>query len=140
MDIFEVIVLLVISCIVLFVGFLAGRYVTKKQDEEKIPEIREDAIKHSRAILSGQFSEQIAPYLPDFPYKPTEAVFIGKPIDFVVFKGMDEKKIEEVVFVEVKSGQSSLSSVQKTLKYSIENKKVSWYGYKVPEEVTSKKI
>ena len=81
--------------------------------------------------MSGQFSEQIAPYLPEFPFKPTEARFIGKPVDFVVFKGMDEKKIDGVVFVEVKTGKSQLSSVEKSLKETIQNKKVEWCEYNV---------
>lgn len=139
MEFFEIIGIIVLLIIISFIGYLIGRYVAKKQHEEKIPELREDAIKQSRAVLSGQFSEQIAPYLPNFPFKPTEARFIGKPIDFVVFKGMDDKKIDEVVFVEVKSGQSQLSKVEKTLKSAVENKKVSWHEYKVPEEITSRK-
>ena len=133
MEIFELVGIVLLFFIILLAGYLTGKYVAKKQHEEKIPGIREVAIKQSRAVLSGQFSEQIAPYLPDFPYKPTEARFIGKPVDFVVFKGMDEKKIDEVVFVEVKSGQSQLSSVEKTLRETVQNKKVSWDEYKVPE-------
>ncbi len=139
MAFFEIIGIAVLIFLILSIGYLIGRYIAKKQLKEQIPEIREDAIKHSRAVLSGQFSEQIAPYLPDFPFNPSEARFIGKPIDFVVFKGMDEKKIDEIVFVEVKSGQSQLSKVEKTLKEAIENKQVSWHEYKVPEEVTKKK-
>ncbi len=139
MGFFEIAMIIVLLIAVLLVGYLIGRYITQKQLKQKIPEIREDAIKQSRAVLSGQFSEQIAPYLPDFPYKPTEARFIGKPIDFVVFKGMDDKKIDEVVFVEVKSGQSQLSKVEKTLKSAVEGKNVAWHEYKVPEEITKKK-
>jgi predicted Holliday junction resolvase-like endonuclease len=93
----------------------------------------------SRAVLGGQFSEQLAPYLPNFKYLPTEARFIGKPIDFLVFKGMDEKKIDEVVFVEVKSGKSKLTEQEKNLKETIEKKKVSWEEYRIPEELTKKK-
>jgi len=124
--------------VILYIGYRVGKFVSKKEHEEKIPDIRETAIKQSRAVLSGQFSEQIAPYLPGFPYKPTESRFIGKPIDFVVFKGMDEKKIDEVVFVEVKSGKNTLSGIQKSLKNAVENKKISWHEYKVPEELTKK--
>ena len=116
--------------VVLFIGYIIGKYVAGKQHQDKIPEIRETAIKQSRAVLSGQFSEQLAPYMPDFPYKPTEARFIGKPVDFIVFKGMDEKNIEEVVFVEVKTGQSQLSSVEKSLKSAVENKNISWNEYR----------
>lgn len=139
MGFIELLGIIALLTLILFIGYLIGKYLTKKKLEEKIPEIREDAIKHSRAVLSGQFSEQIAPYLPDFPFKPTEARFIGKPIDFVVFRGMDNKKIDEVVFVEVKSGQSQLSKVEKSLKSAVENKNVSWHEYKVAEEVVKKK-
>ena len=138
MEFIGIIGVVVLIVVLLYVGYLIGRYITQRQLKEKIPGIREDAIKQSRAVLSGQFSEQIAPYLPDFPFKPTEARFIGKPIDFVVFKGMDEQEIDEIVFVEVKSGQSQLSKIQKSLKSAVENKKVSWHEYKVPEEITSK--
>ena len=139
MDYFESIGIIIAFLIFLYIGYLFGRYISKKQHEEKIPQIRQDAIQQSRAVLSGQFSEQIAPFLPEFPFKPTEARFIGKPVDFVIFKGMDEKRIDEVVFVEVKSGQSQLSKVEKTLKETIQNKKISWHEYKIPEEVTKNK-
>ena len=130
MEYFELIGILALFLVVLFIGYIIGKYVSRKEHEDKIPEIREIAIKQSRAVLSGQFSEQIAPYLPEFPFKPTEVRFIGKPVDFVVFKGMDEKKIDEVVFVEVKTGKSQLSSVEKSLKETIQNKKVEWFEYK----------
>ena len=130
----EFILIAALFLIILFVGYAIGKYVARKEHKEQIPEIRETAIKQSRAVLSGQFSEQIAPYLPDFPYKPTEARFIGKPVDFIIFKGMDEKKIDEVIFVEVKTGQSQLSSVEKSLKLAVENKKISWSEYRVPEK------
>ena len=133
MEFIELVGIAIIVILILCIGFIIGKYVAKKEHEDKIPEIRETAIKQSRAVLSGQFSEQIAPYMPDFPYKPTEARFIGKPVDFIVFKGMDEKKIEEVVFVEVKSGKSQLSGVEKTLKSAIQDKKISWDEYKVIE-------
>jgi predicted Holliday junction resolvase-like endonuclease len=63
--------------------------------------------KLSRSILGGVFSEQVALFLPDFPkdLKASEARFIGKPIDFLIFKGMDDQHISEVVFVEIKSGK-----------------------------------
>ena len=76
--------------------------------------------------MSGHFSEQLAPFLPDFPFNPNEVRFIGKPVDFIAFKGMDEKNIEEVSFIEVKSGKSKLNNVEKSLKDAIQKKKVNW--------------
>src|SRR3989344_5198813 len=134
MEIFEIIGIAILFLIILFVGYLIGRHIASRQHKEAIPEIREEAIKQSRAVLSGQFSEQIAPYMPGFPYKPTEARFIGKPIDFIVFRGMDEKKIEEVVFVEVKTGQSNLNNVERSLRNTVQDGKVSWYEYKIKDK------
>ena len=134
MEFSEIIGIAALTAILLYAGYLIGKYITHRQLKDRVPGIREEAIKQSRSVLAGQFSEQIAPYLPLFPYKPTEARFIGKPIDFIVFKGMDEKKIDEVVFVEVKTGQSKLSDVEKSLKSTIEDKKVSWHEYRVPEK------
>ena len=115
MEFIEIVGIAILTAILLYIGYLIGKYITHKQLKDKIPDIREEAIKQSRSVLAGQFSEQIAPYLPDFPYKPTEARFLGKPIDFIIFKGMDERNVDEIVFVEVKSGKSVLNGVQKSL-------------------------
>jgi len=140
--------LTLIILIILFLLGIVGSYIaglkiaTLKRDrywESLIPGHRKDAVFRSRSVLSGQFSEQLAPYLPGFPFKPTECKFLGKPTDFIVFKGSDDKKIDEVVFVEVKSGGSKLSGVEKSLKNAIEKKRVSWKEYRVPKELTDKR-
>ena len=122
-----------------WIGNKIGKYKTNKYWENEIPNYRKDAIMKSRAVLGGQFSEQLAPYLPNFKYLPTECKFLGKPIDFLVFKGMDEKKIEEVVFVEVKSGNAKLNQHEKNLKETIDKKRVRWVEYRIPEGLTEKK-
>ena len=134
----ELLIFLIIAIIFLTLGFFIGKRIANYQWKERIPEIMEDAIKQSRAVLGGQFSEQLAPYLPDFPYKPTEVRFLGKPVDFLVFKGMDEKEIQEVVFVEVKSAKSGLNQQERKLRDVIKEKKVSWEEYRIPEELTKK--
>ncbi len=126
----------IIVIIILYIGYRIGVILGEERAKRKLiemePEIRADAAKRSRAVLGGQFSEQLAPYLPDFPYNPIEVKFIGKPIDFIVFKGLDEKEPTEIIFVEVKSGNSKLSAQEKKLKDVIENKKVSWEEYRIP--------
>jgi predicted Holliday junction resolvase-like endonuclease len=82
------------------------------------------AVQRSRSVLSGMFAEQLAPYLPDFPFSPTEAKFIGAPIDFLTFKGMNAQHVEEVIFVEVESGSARLNHNEHTLKDAIINKRV----------------
>lgn len=139
MDLITVIALVLVFLVILVVGILMGKkYADYLWKHKKVPELREEAVEKSRQVLGGQFSEQLAPYLPDFKYKPTEARFVGKPIDFIVFKGMDEKDIKEVIFVEVKSGKSGLSTVERRLRDVVKEGKVSWEEYRVDERVTKK--
>ncbi len=116
-----------------FVGNKIGCFRRDRFWNEKIPEHRKDAILRSRAVLSGQFSEQMAPYFPNFNHNPGECKFLGKPVDLICFEGLDEKKINEVVFIEVKSGNAKLSSVEKSLKEAVEGGKVRWEEYRIPE-------
>jgi len=128
--IYSVIGLIFLICGI-YLGMQMGKMISNREWSKRIPEIRKDATKRSRAVLTGQVTEQLAPYLPGFRYRPTEARFIGKPIDFIVFEGLDEKEIENVVFVEVKSGMGRLSKVEQSLKSAIDEGRVSWEEYKM---------
>ncbi len=118
--------LILLAAFCLWLGYLVGKAVMQQRLRADVAAIRKDAVAQSRAVLKGQFSEQLAPLLPGFPGKPSEARFIGKPIDFLIFKGLDERRVNEVVFVEVKTGKSQLSSVERSLRDAIKNGKVSW--------------
>jgi predicted Holliday junction resolvase-like endonuclease len=131
-----IIVLALFIAAALFLMYEIGRLVGEKTAAEKFPEAKKAAVQRSRSVLSGMFAEQLAPYLPNFPFSPTEAKFTGAPIDFLVFKGMDAHHIEEVIFVEVKSGSARLNHNEHSLKEAIENKRVRWHKYHVPFTVT----
>ncbi|HLA23194.1 MAG TPA: Holliday junction resolvase-like protein [Candidatus Nanoarchaeia archaeon] len=143
MEFITIILVLFILILGIFLGYIIGNKITTlRRDrywELQIPDYRKDAVTKSRAVLSGQFSEQIAPYLPGFPFLPTEVRFLGKPVDFIAFKGIDKKEIDEVVFVEVKTGKSNLSGVEKSLKEAIRKKKVRFEEYRVDENLTKEK-
>lgn len=137
-DTITLVIILAVIIFVFYVGQKIGEIRKNREWEKILPNYRKEAIIKSRSIIGGQFSENLAPYLPDFPYLPTECRFLGKPTDFIVFKGMDDKKISEVIFVEVKSGNSKISSQEKNLKEAIENKKVKYEEYRIPKEITKK--
>ena len=76
--------------IVVFILFIAaplylmyeiGKLIGEKTATDKFPEAKKAAVRRSRSVLGGIFAEQLAPYLPNFPFSPTEAKFIGAPID-----------------------------------------------------------
>jgi hypothetical protein len=57
----------------LFLMYKIGRPVGAKTATDKFPEAKKAAVQRSRSVLSGMFAEQLAPYLPNFPFSPTEA-------------------------------------------------------------------
>ena len=81
--------------------------------------------KKSSEVRTGKITEQIAPFLEDYPLNPQTARFIGDPIDFVHF---DDDK---VTFVEVKSGKSQLNKRQREIRDLIKEGKVEFTIYRV---------
>lgn len=81
--------------------------------------------KKSSEVRTGKITEQISPFLADYPLNPRTARFIGDPIDFVHF---DEDK---VTFVEVKSGKSQLSTKQRRIRDMVKAGKVDFVIYRV---------
>ena len=95
--------------------------------EQETNKIRQAAINQSRAVLGGKFVEQMAPYLPEFKYDPTEARFIGSPIDLVVFPGLAGGDPQEVVIMEIKTGKNcQLTPQQRKIRQLIEDGMVRW--------------
>jgi len=125
------VVALSIGAVAFFLGVLRGKEIeaTHQKRSQKL----------TRSILGGVFTEQVAPFFPDFPkdLKASEARFIGKPIDFLIFKGMDEQHINEVVFVEIKTGNSQLSSNERSLRDTIEAKRVRWHEHHINHDIAA---
>ena len=115
--------------IVFLLTLLIIQFFRNQWDKKKL---RKDAVKRSKAVINGQVAEQIAPFLPDFPANPSDARFIGKPVDFIVFSGLSEnEKIDEILFVEVKTGKSLLSEREKEVKKAIEQRRVRYVEYRI---------
>jgi predicted Holliday junction resolvase-like endonuclease len=94
---------------------------------------RKDAVQQSRAVTRGQIYEQLVPYLPDFEFNPKDAQFLGRPVDFVVFDGLDEGDLRRIVFVEVKTGASKLTTRERLVRDAIRGGRVEWTQIRVGE-------
>ena len=107
--------------------FRQWQEIEKQRQETEIEKTRKAAITQSRAVLGGKFVEQLAPYLPEFKYDPTEARFIGSPIDLIVFPGLATGDPKEIVIIEVKTGKfSNLTPEQRRIRQLIEDGMVRW--------------
>jgi predicted Holliday junction resolvase-like endonuclease len=107
-----------------------------KQEQER--SIRQDAVHRSQAVTTGKIVEHLVPYLPNFNYNPKDARFIGSPIDFVVFDGLNDEEDDQlraIVFVEIKTGQSSLTRRERMVRDAIKAGRVRWVEWHASREI-----
>ena len=145
MSMFEMVTaLLLISIVILLLYILYLKKIrnlmikemeisAEKKFMELKEKLRKEILDKSRAGIKGRIGEQIVPFIKQFKYNPSDARFIGSPIDYVIFNGYTELKDNKkrksitVVFVEVKTGEkASLTYLQRKIKRAIEEKNVKW--------------
>jgi len=104
----------------------------REEDEKK----RKNSLDTSRDVLKGKIGEQMAPLFPEFRnlYNPADARFIGTPIDYIIFKNLSkvnsgEEAPIEIVFVDVKTGKSTLTKSQQMIQDAVsgDKKRVGFY-------------
>jgi predicted Holliday junction resolvase-like endonuclease len=120
--------------------FAIGYLIAKRNTHKEIHIERKAAVRESRGITRGSINEEISTLLPNFPGKFSEARHMGKPVDFIVFNGMDDGEINEIRFIEIKTGKSDLNTNERRIRDIIleaEEKggRLKWCVYRPDEEV-----
>lgn len=111
--------ILVIFC---WLFYILGQYKKESEWKDKLQRLKLEIADNQRAGIKGKVTEMFAPYLKDFPFKASECKFIGDPIDYVVFEGLDQRDIKGIHFLDVKADSSELKKHQKQIKEIIDNK------------------
>jgi len=94
--------------------------------------IREDALWRSHSVVAGKATEHLAPLLPGFEFDPRDARFLGSPIDFIVFDGLSEGEVHEIVFVEIKTGRSAaLTTRERRVRDAVEGRRVRFLEVRI---------
>ncbi len=106
------ILIILLSVAVFFLTMLAV------EQRKRIKKLESELL--SRSIVSGKVAEQLVPFLREFRGSLRDFRFIGSPIDGIIFGD------DEITFVEVKTGNSSLTEKQKRIKKLVHEKRVSW--------------
>ena len=106
-------------------------FIKWKAEEEK--RIRKDAVARSTVVNTGFAGEYLAPLLSEFPTKDFRPM--GDPIDYVVFVGADSirsgesKILDEIIFLEVKTGKAQLNTIQRRIRDAITAGRVRFAMY-----------
>ena len=104
--------------------------IWKKTELEKTVK---ESVNKSRSILRGKTTEHFAPISEEFlkEFIPSDAKFIGSPIDYIIFSGAGsitdgEDKEIEIVFMDIKTGKAKLTKVQRAIKKAVEERRIRW--------------
>jgi predicted Holliday junction resolvase-like endonuclease len=84
--------------------------------------------KISADVKLGAKAENLLPFLQSFPYKDDEIKGLFQPIDLIVFRP------DEVVFVEVKSGDAQLSEKERRIRDNIKAGRVRFEVHRMNEK------
>lgn len=99
---------------------------SRRQHAEFLERLQQaDAAKRSQSTRYGQITEQFAPFLADWPWDPKGFRFLGTPVDGVQFTP------HGIVFVEIKSAGSRLSTLQRQIREHIEAGRVHWHEVRI---------
>ncbi|MFW9957604.1 MAG: Holliday junction resolvase-like protein [Candidatus Odinarchaeota archaeon] len=110
--------------------------VTKEFEKtwaEQESSVRRDAADRSRYVLKGKIAEHMVPLLSDiFKYDPSDARFIGAPIDYLIFDGYTAVKDNNsddpitVILADIKTGNATLNRTERKIKEAVESGRVRW--------------
>lgn len=84
--------------------------------------------KISGDVKLGQKAEHLLPFLEGFPYKDDEIKGLFQPVDLIVFRQ------DEVVFVEIKTGTSSLTEKERRIRDNIKAGRVRFEVHRLNEK------
>ena len=104
-----------------------------KTREEEV--IRSDAVRRSESVTRGKITEHLIPFFPRFPYNPRDARFLGSPVDLIIFDGLSEGEIREIVFAEIKTSRNpSLSRREREVRECVKERRVNYALLQIPPD------
>ncbi len=100
---------------------------------EQESSVRKDAADRSRYVIKGKIAEHMVPFFRDvFKHNPSDARFIGAPIDYLIFDGYtavkdgDSQEEITVVLADIKTGNAKLNRTERKIKEAVEAGRVRW--------------
>ena len=119
------------------------QYITELEMEHQqaLVHAQKRSVNTSRAVLKGKMAEQMAPIMPEFRYLPSDAKFLGDPIDYIVFDGYTDFRDGdgqaediEVVLIDIKSGGARLTKGQQAIARAVQEGRVRFETIRIDFE------
>lgn len=105
--------------------YQAYQSLKSEHDELQTKLAKHVSERKSKEVRLGAIAETLTPFLNGFPYNPKNLRALGSPIDYIAFEE------DEIVLLEVKSGDSTLSKKQKDIRKMVEEGKVRFETHRI---------
>ena len=93
---------------------------------EKESKIREKAVQRGRKKVPKLIKKSMDNKFAKLNYDPYDIKPVLHPIDFLVFDGMNKKKLNEIILLSRKTTHSVMLKLQKSITNVIKNKLYDW--------------
>jgi predicted Holliday junction resolvase-like endonuclease len=105
-------------------------YLEKKKELSKL------AIAKSKGVKLGYYLENWLPHFkPLLKYNPCDYVFLGKPIDFIIFDGLEADNVKKLIFLEAKTGNSQFTKREKQIRDCVLKGKVNFEMIRIKDKI-----
>ena len=115
-------------------------YMNQESLKKTIETTRKETLKKSRAVIRGQATEHLAPFILK-DTNPKDYRFLGNPVDYIHFEGLSNiidrtsDEITSVNFIDIKTGSSSLNKNQRRIRDAIQQNRVQFLTINLDEEM-----
>ena len=105
------------------IGWVIGFLIARMSGIANHMKTRKEIVKQSKSVIMWQAIEQLAPFMPTFPYNPKDMIFVWRWFDYIVFDGLHQGIIKKIVILEIKTKKSSLNKNEMLIRSAVENNK-----------------
>lgn len=115
---------LIVVSVLLLIALVRATYRLWRLEaslDEMLQERSEAAVrdfkKRSARTRVGTTVEQMVPFVRELPYDPSDMrILSGGPVDYIVFDGLCDGELRDLVFLDIKTGNATLNKAQKQVR------------------------
>ena len=104
----------------------------ESEHDSKANEIREQAVQRGRDQVPKLVSTSLSESIIKLKYDPYDIKPINHPIDYVVYDGMNNNSINNVVFLHEKN--MHLTKLHQSIENTVKNKQYDWKVARISKE------
>lgn len=133
---------LVVLCIVLSIAFIV-LLVKLRRLRRSIPDLVGEEVgmaikefkKRSGRTRVGTTVEQLVPFVKEMPFDPSDMrILSGGPVDYIVFDGLCDGDLRELVFLDIKTGKAKKNDAQKQVQRCADLGRVRFALFEVTQD------